>query len=185
MPAVILAVLAGLCWGVGELCTKTVLHTHKVGPITAVAVRTAVALPPILLAYFIAVHLLKLRQEPADWYRAGGRTLLTLVLGSGLCAGAAALLFFYAALNLGDISKIKPIAFTVAPATAVLLGRFLLGEEMSLRKWIAVGLILLGVVLLTGVKSAAPGVVSHPEAAPENATSADPAHIPSETGERP
>ncbi|MBC7773248.1 MAG: DMT family transporter, partial [Pyrinomonadaceae bacterium] len=149
MPAIILAILAGLCWGVGEVCTKAVLHTKQIGPITAVTVRCVVALPVVLVVYLIAVHLLKLKHEPADWYRAEPRTLWTLVLGSGLCAGAAALLFFYAALNLGDISRIKPIAFTLAPATAVLLGKFVLGEEVSTRKWIAIALILGGVMLLT------------------------------------
>ena len=62
---------------------------------------------------------------------------------------------FYAALNLDDISKIKPIAFTVAPAIAVLLGWLLLHEPMSWRRALAVGLILAGVVLLTGDKPAA------------------------------
>jgi len=152
MPAIVLAILAGLCWGVGELCTKSVLHTKQVGPITAVAVRSLVALPAILIAYVVAVHLLKLKQEPADWFRADSRTLWTLVLGSGLCAGAAALIFFYAALNLGDISRIKPIAFTIAPATAVLLGHFLLHEDMTPRKWLAIAMILSGVLLLTSVK---------------------------------
>jgi uncharacterized membrane protein len=57
---------------------------------------------------------------------------------------------FYAALNLDDVSRIKPIAFTVAPAVAVVLGWLLLHESMTARKALAVGLILLGVVLLTG-----------------------------------
>ena len=35
MQTVIYAVLAGLCWGVGESFTKSVLHTHKIGPVTA------------------------------------------------------------------------------------------------------------------------------------------------------
>ncbi|MGE3108248.1 MAG: EamA family transporter [Phycisphaerales bacterium] len=149
MNAVVLAIFAGLFWGVGELCTKWVLHTKQVGPITAVTVRSVVALPAILMAYIVAVHVLKLRQEPATWYRADARTLWTLVIGSGLCAGAAALICFYAALNLGEISRIKPIAFTIAPATAVLLGYLLLGEAMSARRWIAVAMILGGVLLLT------------------------------------
>lgn len=174
MP-VLLAILAGLFWGVGELCTKWVLHTKQVGPITAVTVRSLVALPAILIAYIVAVHLLKLKQEPAGWFRIGPggtdpKTLWVLVLGSGLGAGAAALICFYAALNLGDISRIKPIAFTVAPATAVLLGHWILHEEMSPRKWIAIAFILTGVVLLTGArKTTAPADTSrHP--LPEHAT---------------
>ena len=60
------------------------------------------------------------------------------------------------ALNLDDISKIKPIAFTIAPAAAVILGKFVLGEEVTTRKWIAVAMILLGVALLTSTKNARP-----------------------------
>ncbi len=156
MPAIILAICAGLCWGVGELFTKAVLHTHKVGPITAIAVRSTVALPVLWIVYFLAVHVLKMPKENPAWWRgaAGGgadtATILKLVLGSGLVAGAAAMICFYWALSLGEISKIKPIAFALAPATAVVLAWLVLGEEMSWRKGIAVALILAGVVLLTG-----------------------------------
>lgn len=156
MPAIILAICAGLCWGVGELFTKAVLHTHKIGPITAIAVRSTVALPVLWLVYFLAVHVFKLPKENPAWFRGiahGGAdtaTILKLVLGSGLVAGAAAMICFYWALSLGEISKIKPIAFALAPATAVVLAWLVLGEDMTWRKGIAVVLILAGVVLLTG-----------------------------------
>ena len=35
MKAILLAVGAGACWGVGEIFTKSVLHTGRVGPLTA------------------------------------------------------------------------------------------------------------------------------------------------------
>ncbi|HBS29057.1 MAG TPA: hypothetical protein DEB06_06315 [Phycisphaerales bacterium] len=149
MKAILLAALAGLCWGVGELFTKSVLHTKQVGPFTAIAVRSTVALPFIWAAYAIAVH--RLGNEPARWWRtAEPVTLLKLALGSGLVAGAAAMIFFYAALSLGEISRIKPIAFALAPATAVLLGWLVLSEPMTLKKTLGVALILAGVVVLTG-----------------------------------
>lgn len=156
MPAIILAICAGLCWGVGELFTRSVLHTHKVGPLTAIAVRSTVALPVLWVVYFLAVYVLKLPKENPAWWRgaaAGGAdtaTILKLVCGSGLVAGAAAMICFYWALSLGEIGKIKPIAFALAPATAVVLGAMFLGEGLSVRKAIAVAMILGGVVLLTG-----------------------------------
>src|SRR5262245_53725316 len=113
MKAILLATMAGLCWGIGELCTKSVLHTHRVGPVTAIAVRSAVALPVIWAAWLVAVYVLKLKEEPTDWLCAGAPTLLKLVLGSGLVAGALAMILFYSALNAGDISVVKPIAFTI------------------------------------------------------------------------
>ncbi len=171
MKAIGLAILAGLFWGVGELCTKMVLHTHRIGPITAIAVRSTVALPLLWLAYVIAVPILG--AEPRGWWRSlDGADVSRLVLGSGLVAGAAAMICFYAALNLDDISRIKPIAFTLAPAVAVLLGWLLLGESMTPRKAIAVAMILAGVLLLTGGRSSAP----RPEpvrAANAGATAAD------------
>jgi transporter family protein len=148
MKAIVLAVLAGLCWGIGEVFTKSVLHSGKVGPLTAIAVRSTVALPLLWLAYAIAVH--ARRAEPGSWLHAGGSTLWKLVLGSGLIAGAAGMICFYAALNLGEISRIKPIAFSVAPAVAVVAGWAVLREPMTVPKVLGVLLILAGVVLLTG-----------------------------------
>jgi len=149
MNAILLAIGAGVCWGVGEVFTKSVLHTGKVGPITAIAVRSTVALPVLWLAYYIAMYRLKI--EPTNWWaNADTPTLLKLTLGSGLVAGAFAMLFFYAALHAGEISRIKPIAFTLAPAVAVLIGVLVLGEAFSVRKGIALAMILGGVVLLTG-----------------------------------
>ena len=92
------------------------------------------------------------RRRPRDWTSAGAGTLAKLVLGSGLAAGAFAMLCFYGALHHGPISKIKPIAFTLAPVIAVLLGWVLLGEAMTVRKAVAVVLIVSGVVLLTGAR---------------------------------
>lgn len=168
--AVVFAILAGLCWGIGELCTKHALHSREVGPVTAIALRSTIALPVLWVAYAVVVR--GLRQEPAGWLHASRGTLLPLVLGSGLVAGAAAMVFFYSALNLGEISVVKPIAFTVAPATAVVLGWLLLGESMTVRKALAVGLILLGVALLTGRSAARPGSAGAAPAGPGGPPSA-------------
>ena len=148
MKAALLALGAGLCWGVGEVFTRSVLHSGRVGPITAMAVRSAVALPVLVLAFVVAVY--GVRGEPRDWYRADGAILAKLVVGSGLVAGAAAMVLFYAALAAGEVSRVKPIAFATAPMVAVLLGWLFLGEAMSVRKALGVASILLGVVLLTG-----------------------------------
>jgi transporter family protein len=149
MKAMLFAIGAGVCWGIGELFTKSVLHTGKVGPLTAIAVRSTVALPLLWLAYAIAVRS-AMSSEPTSWLRAEPSVLAKLALGSGVIAGAAGMIFFYTALSLGEVSRVKPVAFTIAPATAVLLGWLALGEPMSLRKIIAVALVLSGVVLLTG-----------------------------------
>lgn len=148
MKAILFAVLAGVFWGVGELFTKSVLHSKQVGPLTAIAVRSSVALPVLWAAYVVATH--RFGAEPAAWTSADRPVLLKLILGSGLIAGALAMIFFYISLHLGEISRVKPVAFAIAPATAVVLGWLVLGETMTTRKALGVLAILAGVVLLTG-----------------------------------
>jgi transporter family protein len=146
MKAVLIALAAGLCWGIGEVFTKSVLHGREIGPLTAIAVRSTVALPFMWLVYAWFVH--ARAAEPRNWLQAEPATLGKLLLGSGLIAGAAGMILFYLALSVGEISRVKPIAFTVAPATAVLLGWLVLGETMSWNKAVGVLLVLAGVVLL-------------------------------------
>jgi len=150
MKAILLAIGAGVCWGVGEVATRSVLHSGKVGPITAIAVRSTVALPLLWVAYAVAMYGIKAQTEPANWMRAGGPALAKLILGSGVVAGAVAMILFYWALSLGEISRIKPIAFAVAPAVGALLGWLVLGEAMTVKKGLGVMTILAGVVILTG-----------------------------------
>jgi transporter family protein len=144
---VLFAVLAGLCWGVGEVCARSVLHGGKVGPFMAVAIRSSIALPLIWMA-FAAAH----RIAPAGAGKSLGqldaREWALLILGSGVVAGAAAMICFYVSISLGEVSRMKPIAFTVAPVTAVLLGALFLGEALTPRKMIAVALVVAGVLLL-------------------------------------
>lgn len=147
MKAILFAIAAGLFWGIGEVFTKSVLHTKQIGPVTAIAVRSTVALPILWLVYLVVVKSAKL--EPQNWTQAEPSTLWKLVLGSGLLAGAGGMVCFYAALNFGEVSRIKPIAFALAPAVAVILGWLALGEPMTARKAAAVVLILTGVVLLS------------------------------------
>jgi len=150
MKPQLLALLAGLCWGIGELFTTSVLHTKTVGPITAIAVRSTVALPLLWLAYVIAVHRWQVTTEPARWLTTDATTLGRLIVGSGVIAGAGGMLFFYASISSGEISRVKPIAFATAPMVAVILGWLILGETMTPRKAAGVALILLGVMALTG-----------------------------------
>lgn len=161
MQAILMAIAAGLCWGIGELCTKSVLHGHKIGPMTAIMVRSTVALPVLWLAWYGSLHWWQTEPRP-QWREMPIADVLKLVLGSGLVAGAFAMIFFYSALALDDISRIKPIAFTVAPACAAVLGWLLLGEAMTWRKAIAVALILAGVIVLTGSRPATPAQAPGP-----------------------
>jgi drug/metabolite transporter (DMT)-like permease len=153
--AILFAVLAGLCWGVGEIGTKAALNSRHVGPMTAAFIRAAVSLLPTLAACLLATRLW--HAEPANWWHMPGRVWAQVVVGSGLLAGFAGVFFFYLGLGSpgGDISLLRPIAFALAPAVAVLLGWVLLGEPMTARKALAVTLIVVGIALLAGEGHAA------------------------------
>lgn len=150
---VLFAVLAGLCWGIGEVCARGVLHGGKIGPFLAVAIRSSVALPLIWMA-FAAAHRVAPNASGKGLGGVGGLGALTvkewvlLLVGSGVVAGAAAMICFYISISLGEVSKMKPIAFTVAPVAAVILGAMFLGESLTPRKVIAVVMVIGGVLLL-------------------------------------
>src|ERR1043166_4008679 len=136
---ILCAVAAGLCWGVGEIFTKSAINTREIGPLGTVLVRAAVTLPLALAGFLVAYKLMQ--TEPQRWWSTmSAATWLKLILGSGLLAGFGGVFFFYYGLSLpgGDISVLRPIAFALAPATAVLLGWWFLGEGMSAKKRIAV-----------------------------------------------
>ena len=164
MKPMLFAIAACLCWGIGEVCTRSALHGGRIGPIGAITVRSLVAIPFLILVFWLMTRgVAGLRVEPA-LAEADRATWLKLVLGSGLVAGAMAMIFFYVALSLGEVSVVKPIAFSIAPAVGVLLGWLVLGESMDARKALAVGLILAGVVILTtgGKPAAATGDAAAP-----------------------
>ncbi|MFM7261861.1 MAG: EamA family transporter [bacterium] len=169
MKAILLAIGAGLCWGIGEVCTRSALHTGKVGPISAITLRSLIAIPILLLAYVAMTRSFGgLRQEPPIG-SIDGSNWIKLVLGSGIVAGALAMVLFYAALSLGEVSIVKPIAFAIAPALGVLLGWLVLGESMNGRKALAVLLIVGGVVLLTTATGGAKPVPGPSQPQPEGA----------------
>jgi uncharacterized membrane protein len=149
MKAIVFAILAGLCWGIGEVFTKMVLHSKQIGPLTASAVRSTLAIPLMWIVFAIAVYGVKMKSEPADWIKADASIMLKLVLGSGVMAGLGGVTFFYLALSSGEVSRVKPIAFALAPVVGALLGWLMLGESMTPRKAVAIAIIVLGVVMLS------------------------------------
>ena len=149
MKPILLAIAAGLCWGIGEACTRSVLHEGRVGPMTALLIRALVALPVIVLAWWLMVKGIGTLDPEPSIREMDLVSWIKVVVGSGLLAGAIGIIFFYVALSVGDLSVVKPVAFAVAPLVAVLLGWLVLGESMDLRKVAAVLLIVAGVVLLS------------------------------------
>lgn len=163
MNAIVCAILAGVCWGVGEIFTKWALNTGAVGPMTVQFVRACVVLLLAAAAYLVATRVT--RTENPDWWKhADAKVWAMLILGSGVLAGFAGVFFFYLGLGKpgGDISRLRPIAFSLAPATAVVLGWLILHEALTLKKIIAVVLIVGGIILLAGEKHGATPADTNP-----------------------
>ncbi|MFM8642450.1 MAG: EamA family transporter [Phycisphaerales bacterium] len=155
MAAIVWAVLAGLFWAVGELCAKSALKSGEVGPVTAIAVRTSVALPVIWVLWLAATRGwleplgVEAAREPEGWTQASAATWWKLALGAGVSAGALGIGCFYLGLSSGDVSRVKPVAFALAPALAAVGAFVLLGESFSAKKLLGLVLIVGGIVVLT------------------------------------
>lgn len=120
---------------------------------TVVLVRALVGVPAAVAVYLVAYALL--RAEPTGWWRVETPLMLKLLLGSALLAGFGGVFFFYLGLSYGPISSVKPIAFTVGPAVAVLLAWVVLREPMGAMKLTGVVLVLAGVALIAGGRASA------------------------------
>ncbi len=151
MKPVLFAILAGLGRAAAEIYTKSALNSKQVGPMGAFLVRAMVTLPLTIGAYLLAARLWN-TEVAGCWRGMTTGVWLRLILGSGLLAGFGGVFFFYAGLSMpgGDISRLRPIAFSLAPASAVLLGWLMLGEAMTIKKAVAVVLIVVGIVMLSG-----------------------------------
>ncbi|MBA4028592.1 MAG: hypothetical protein C0475_05575 [Planctomyces sp.] len=155
MPvSILLAIGAGVCFGVGEVCAKYVIGSGQIGPMTLLAVRTAFALPLVILSAWLAISWAG--TEPAGWRGASPSVLAAAVIGSGVLTGALALALFYSAMRLSDITVVKPIAFGLAPVTAALVAHAAGLDRVTLPKAIGIALIVVGVVVLSSARHAKP-----------------------------
>uniref|UniRef100_UPI001FE182BE EamA family transporter n=1 Tax=Novosphingobium rosa TaxID=76978 RepID=UPI001FE182BE len=73
----------------------------------------------------------------------GARSWVFLIL-SGLATGASWLCYFRA-LKMGDAARVAPID-KLSVVLVALAGVFLLGEHLSARGWLGIGLITLGAI---------------------------------------
>lgn len=133
------ALLTAILWGVGGFFEKKGLHMGHLTPQVGITIRTAVAL--VILGVVSAPHWRTIPQ-------AGPKSLLYMVIGGGVLAGACGMLCFYIALKGAPLGRVMPIAFT-SPLFGALLGIALGGEPITLKGLIGMGLTIGGIVLLT------------------------------------
>ena len=139
MRAQLLALLTAVAWGVGGYFEKRGLLLGNLAPQLGITLRTAVAL--VILAIVSAPQWKTLLD-------AGPKSLLYIILGGGVLAGAAGMLCFYIALKTGSISQVMPIAFT-SPLFGVLMGVIFGGASLQPRHWIGLALTVGGIALLS------------------------------------
>lgn len=154
MKAILFAVLAGICWGVGELLTKSALSTRQIGPMSMLLLRESCAVPPALAVYLIFARGLK--AEPANFWQAEPGVLLKGIVGAALFAGFGGVFFYYQGLRYGEISVVKPVAFAIAPAVAFVVGMLALGESFSWQKTLGVAMLLGGLIVITSAARTTP-----------------------------
>lgn len=139
MKPQLLALLTAAAWGIGGYFEKKGLHAGNVPPQVGITLRTAVAL--VVLGALSWPQLRTLGQ-------AGGKALLTLVIGGGVVAGSVGMLCFYAALKGAPINRVMPIAFT-SPLFGVLAAMAFGGEVLTVKTAVGMLLTIGGIVMLT------------------------------------
>lgn len=158
MKAILFALLAALCWGVGEFFTKQVMMSGKIGPFAVIMVRIVAAAPIAILAYLIASKFSTM--EVPQWWPVSTDNKLKLLLGSTLLASFGGVAFFYLGLRFGDISIVIPIAMGLSPVIGAFLGWWFLKESMPAIK--AVGILMMVAGLALVAASGRGGHVQHP-----------------------
>lgn len=134
-----LALLTAIFWGVGGFFEKKGLHIGNLSPVLGITIRTAVAL--VILGVASASEWKTINQ-------AGTKPLLTMIIGSGIVAGATGMLCYYAIIKGTPLGKVMPIAFT-SPLFGVLMGVLFNGEVLTFRVLIGMALTVGGIIVLT------------------------------------
>lgn len=129
------AILSALCAAFVGIFGK--IGMKGVDPTLATAVRSVI----------MTIALAGLCSALGVWGKAagvGGRAWGMIAL-SGV-AGAASWLFYFRALQLGDVAKVAPIDKLSLPITVV-LAAILLRERLSVANWIGVAIMMAGAFL--------------------------------------
>lgn len=139
MKPELFALLTAVAWGVGGYFEKKGLALGNLSPQLGITIRTAVAFVILGAASFSQWKLLP---------TAGTKSLVYMVVGGGVVAGAVGMLCFYTALKGAPLGRVMPIAFT-SPLFGVLMGLMLGGEPLTIKTTVGMALTIGGIVLLT------------------------------------
>lgn len=132
-----LLAITALCWGSTPILEKVGLK--EVDPFVGVTVRS-MAITAVLLA--VAALSGRLR----DIFSVHLRTVV-IFSSSGILAGLLGMWTYFWALKMGATSRVVPIAASY-PLVTALLGMLLLGEQVTLLRFLGIVLIVVGIWLV-------------------------------------
>jgi len=139
MKAQIFALITAIAWGVGGYFEKKGLHLGNLSPQMGITIRTLVALIILGIVSF---------PQWKSVTQAGSRSLLYMIIGGGVVAGAVGMLCFYLAIKGASLGKVMPIAFT-SPLFGALMGIIFGGEAVTTKSIIGTILTISGIIILT------------------------------------
>ena len=133
----LLALLVACIWGINPIFEKFALKNAT--PFSVITIRfifTAICLGAYTLFAGRVDELIKVDSRSMMW-----------ILLSGLFGGLIGLFIFFVALKQEDTSKVLPIIASFPMFTAI-FAYFLLGETISLKRFIGIMFVIVGVVLI-------------------------------------
>ena len=133
----ILALIVACIWGINPIFEKFALKNAT--PFSVITIRfifTAIILGIFALVAGRVDELVKVDSRSMMW-----------ILLSGLLGGLIGLFIFFVALKQEDTSKVLPIVASFPMFTAI-FAYFLLGETISLKRFIGILFVIVGVVLI-------------------------------------
>ena len=139
MKPQLLALITAMAWGIGGYFEKKGLHMGNLSPQMGITIRTGFALLILGAVSFPQWKTLA---------TAGTKSILMMVIGGGVVAGAIGMLCFYAAIKGAPLNKVMPIAFT-SPLFGALMGIIFGGEPLTWKVGLGILMTVSGIVILT------------------------------------
>lgn len=138
MGAVILAILAAICWGVAPVAAKIALH--QVSPIIGMGVRSMIATSLVTVWLVVSGHY---RMVPLIKFH----SMVWLIIEAVLATVVGDALYFYA-LQQGKAGQIGMIMAS-SPIITLITADILLGETSTPNKILGAALVIGGLIIVS------------------------------------
>lgn len=130
-----LAGLGGMAgWGVADFLAKKTID--RIGDLTTLFWAQAIGIAPLLGIFAVSRHVPTLHAYDLLWL---------VLLGA---ASALSYLSLYAGFGKGQVSFLSPV-FAAHAALVVILSAWVFDEDIATRQWIAIAVVIVGVVVIS------------------------------------